>query len=180
MQFGVNLLPRKDSSPVQQEALGRIKRWLILALGLYVVFMTVLFSIFFYLSITRKQIEAESKQIETKIKSLEKRESLALTLKKRMEVVSPLIAAREEKRKKGVSHEQLLAWIQSLAVAGVSFGDASLAPSEVSFTGEAQNAFSLDEFLRQFNNKADKFNLVVLDGLSRSSKGVYSFSLKAK
>lgn len=180
MQFGINLLPRKKVTVVQSEALRRIRVLFGAAVAGYLVLLMILLGVSFYLTSAREKIAQESHETEAKIKNLEKKESLALTLKQRMAIVAEVLSSREKNQMDKTSYEALLSWVQSLILPGVVLGEVSFSPNLVVFSGEAANAVVLGEFIEQFQPSQREFSWLVLDSLARSSKGNYSFSLKAQ
>jgi len=179
MQFGVNLLEQRKVSPGESQSRRRFKRWGVIVLLVYTLCIAILFTFSFYLTTTQKRLNSEKQQVEAKIKNFEKRESLALDLKRRAETIGKILASRENVKKREVSEEQLLAWIKSMAIPGISLTKISLSQAQITLEAEAANALVLGEFLDQLQLTEKKILYLNLDTLSRAKKGTYSFSLKA-
>lgn len=179
MQFGVNLLEQRKVSPGESQSRRRLKRLGVIVLLVYTLCIAILFAFSFYLTTTQKKLNSEKQQVEAKIKNFEKRESLALDLKRRAEMIGKILASRENVQKKEVSQEQLLAWIKSITIPGISLTKISLGEAEITFEAEAANALVLGEFLDQLQSTEKKILFLSLDTLSRTPKGTYGFSLKA-
>lgn len=178
MQFGVNLTPIKQKTP-PSGGLGRIKFFVGIILLVYVIGATVLFGFTFYISSQVQAVTKDIKQTETKLKTFEKKEMQAVILKERMTKVDEILSAKEVRTSKGISQSQLLDWVRGLASSGVVINELKISKNDVAFSGEAPSVEAIGNFIDQFQGDDKRFSWVSLDTLSRSSKGSYSFSIKA-
>lgn len=179
MQFGINLLPRKKVPFEETELARKAKLFFGSILIGYLLLVIAVFGFGLFIARSRGEVAQEAKQAETKIKGLEKQESLALTLKKRIEIASQLLTSREKAVTGQLSYEQLIRWVQGLVIPGVALGEVTVSPGQIVFSGEAENAVVLGEFLEKFSPSEREFTWLLLESLSRSTRGNYSFSFKA-
>lgn len=180
MQFGVNLLPQKKVSTIEQKRGRSLKLVIGVVLIIYIVFISTLFGFNFYLSLSQKNLAQEIQKTETQIKAFTKKETLVLTLKERAETVAEILGNREKIQAIEASQQQLLSWIQGLMIPGTNFAEASITLDKISFSGQADNAAIVGDFLEQFEQLERKFKFLGIDSLSKSPKGNYSFSFRGE
>ena len=171
MQFGVNLLPKKE----RQEKTASFKTTqpvAVVILVIYVIFIAGLFSFSFYISTQEKRIKKEESQLGVKVQALAKRESLAVTLKTRVEAASQILKNR-------LSHKELLARIEKFALPGVALTEVQIKSGQTIFSGTVQNVQILGDFFDAFQKTESSWLLVEMTSLSRRIDGIYDFSFEA-
>lgn len=169
MQFGINLLPTKKPALGEKRAWRRLKILAGAVLASYIIFIGALVFFSLFISFSQRKLKQEVGQVEAKIKALEKRESQVLTIKGRAELANKILGER-------VSQKELLSRVQNLSLVGISLFEINMAPGKLNFSGEAQNALVLGDFLDRLSQTT--WSWVRLASLARTSKGVYSFSLE--
>ncbi|MDP3955229.1 MAG: hypothetical protein Q8Q15_02610 [bacterium] len=178
MQFGVNLAPSKQNIPASV-GLGKIKFFVGIILFVYVIGSAALFGFTFYISSSAQAVATDIKQTEAKLKNYEKKEMLATTLKERMTMVDEILSVKEVVTNKGTNQSQLLTWVKGLTSSGVIINELKISKNDVTFSGKASSVAGIGNFIDQFQGDDKRFSLMSLDTLSRSTKGIYSFSLRA-
>ncbi|MDP3888663.1 MAG: PilN domain-containing protein [bacterium] len=176
MQFGINLLPTKKTG--LEVKIGRhLKTYAVPVLSVYTLFLAVLFVSSFYISTKESNLNSEISQTESKIKSYQKRETMALTLKDRMSLIGGILGDNQKNTNNDLSQDQVLTWLQSLLNSGVSLTSINLSNTDMEVAGEADNVSNLASFLDSLPGERN-FSSLSLSSLTRLTSGRYSFYLK--
>lgn len=170
MQFGINLVPTQEPVLKEEKFWRRIKLVGGIVLSVYIVFIAALLVFSLLISASEKKLKQEVSGVESQIKGLAKKENLQVSLKGRLETASKILGTRAEQK-------ELLSQVQGFILPGISLNEINLVAEKVDFSGEAQDAKVLADFLDQFEGQKNDWPVIKLTSLARTQKGIYSFSL---
>lgn len=178
MQFGINLLPTQEGHSTAGKLSQKLRLFIGILLLIYMLIVGALMVFSFQLSSSQKKLRQETAQTEAKIKNLQEKESLEITLKQRVGDIDRTLKDREKAQQAKISYSQIISQIQGLVLPEISLQEAEIDQPgrKIIFSGEATNTLALENFLNQFEKPEITWSLVSLESLDRNQKGAYKFS----
>jgi hypothetical protein len=177
VQFGINLLGKKEiASKEEKEVLDKVKRTLAITLLIYALLVASLIGAQFFLSREKQKLTSQESQLETRIKSFQKVETLEVLIKDRLVKCTKIISLRTHP-------EVILTKIINAREEGVDISGFELAKNgEVELSAESDSVSSLEDFTNKIKEvfQEEGYQTVLLEAVSRTKDGGYTLSLVAK
>jgi len=177
VQFGINLLGKKElASKEEKEVLGKVKRTLVVTLLIYALFVVSLLGLQFFLSREKQNLVSQESQLESRIKTFQKVETLEVLIKDRLGKGAKIISSRTHP-------EVILTKIINAREEGVEILEVELAKSEeVKLAAESSDVGSLERFMDKIKKvfQEEEFQTIILETVTRTKEGGYSLGLTAK
>ncbi len=177
MQFGINLLAReKPPTVVEKQIIGRLKKISLLVLVVYALVTGILLGGGYYFSLESRNLSRQASQLETRIKSFQKVETLEVLIKDRIVNSQKILGAR--------SHpEETLTKIINIVEEGVNISEIDFGVKDrLTFSVDTRDVTSMEIFLEKIKKVLAElgYQTVRLEMISRNKNGGYYFQLIAE
>ena len=166
----INLLPVKKTTSQQQQIIAKFGLYVGVAVAIYVLIVAGILGYGLFLTYQKDNVIKKSAELESKIKTLNKKEFLVLALKARVKEISSTINNRN-------NYSQAIEKLNSLAVDGIKYRNFEFNLNRLSVSGEATNVVTAGNYFDNLK-KEQTFKSVLLTSLTRGKNGIYSFSLE--
>jgi hypothetical protein len=177
VQFGINLLEKKEiASKEEKEVFSKVKRTLVVTLLIYALLVGSLIGLQFFLSREKQNLTSQESQLESRIKTFQRVETLEVLIKDRLAKCSKIISTRTHP-------EEILTKIINAREEGVEITQVELAKNEeVTMTAESSDVVSLESFTAKIKKvfQDEGFQTIVLEMVTRTKAGGYNIGLTAQ
>ncbi len=177
MQFGINLLRKKEIATTEEkEITSKLKKIVVITLVIYTLIVAGLIGSQFFLSKEKQKITSQASQLESRIKGLQKVESLEVLIKDRIEKCANIIGSRTHP-------EIILAKIINAKEEGVEITSIELEKNQkVKLAAQSEDVNSLEKFTGKIKAifSGEGYQIVILESVSRTKDGGYNLSLVAQ
>ena len=177
MQFGINLLGKKEITTTEEkEITSKIKKIIAITLIIYTLIVAGLIGSQFFLSREKQKIATQASQLESRIKGFQRVESLEVLIKDRVGKCANIISSRTQP-------EIILTKIINVKEEGVEITSVELEKNQkVKLTAGSEDVGSLEKFTDEIKEvfSGEGYQIVILEGVSRTKDGGYSLSLDAQ
>jgi hydrogenase maturation factor HypF (carbamoyltransferase family) len=177
VQFGINLLEKKEiASKEEKEVFSKVKRILVVTLLIYAFLVVSLIGIQFFLSREKQNLASQESQLESKIKTFQKAETLEVLIKDRLGKCTKIISTRTHP-------EEILTKIINAKEEGVEIIGVELAKNEeVKMVAESSDVASLESFTDKIKKvfQDEGFQTIILETVTRTKAGGYNIGLTAQ
>ena len=177
MQFGINLLAKKELATTEEkEVVSKLKKIAVITLIIYTLVVVGLMGGQFFLSREKQNLVSRASQLESRIKTFQKVESLGILIKDRLGKCSQIISSRTKP-------EVILTKIINAQEEGIKIFEVELAKNEeVKLAAESSDVGSLERFTEKIKKvfQDEGYQTIVLETVNRTKDGGYSLNLIAE
>ncbi len=177
MQFGINLLGKKEiTSKEEKEVLDKVKKNLVITFLVYALFVVSLLGLQFFLSREKQNLVSLESQLESRIKTFQKVETLEVLIKDRLGKCVKIISSRTHP-------EVILTKIIDAKEEEVEIFEVELVKSEeVKLAAESSDVGSLERFTEKIKKvfQEEGYQIIILETVTRTKEGGYILNLTAK
>jgi hypothetical protein len=166
----INLLPVKKVASQEQKIIAKLGLWIGIVVVVYILIVGGILGYGLFLTYQKDNVVKKNTELESQIKTLNKKEFLVLALKARVKEITTTISDRS-------NYTQIIDQLDSLATNGVKYSSFEFSKSKLLVSGQATNAVLAGNYFDNLK-KEETFKDVLLSSLSRGKDGTYGFSLE--
>lgn len=177
MQFGINLLGKKEVASTEEKAIiDKLRRIVVITLVIYALVVAGLIGFQFFLSREKQKVVSQASQLELRIGNFQKVETLEVLIKDRIGKTTKIISSR--------THPEIIltkiinAKEEGVEILGVELGKGE----EIGLSAESGDVGSLDSFTEKIKEvfEGEGYKTIVLETVTRTKDGGYNLNLVAK
>ncbi len=177
MQFGINLLEKKELATTEEkEVISRLKKTIAITLLIYSLLVVGLIGFQFFLSREKQNLASQENQLESRIKTFQKVESLEVLIKDRLGKCAKIISSRTHPE--AVLTKIINAKEEEVKISGVELTK----NEEVKLAVESSDVSSLERFTDKIKKvfQEEGYKTIIFETVTRTKGGGYSLNLTAK